>query len=629
MCMMDANRLELVHERVDDIPLIIGLAQQLRMPEILDRHLGNHGSHQGLRNGWLAVGWLAYILSEGDHRKYGVQEWGNQRATVLARLLQRPIRAVEFADDRLGGMLTRLSKPKTWQAIESDLWHCSLAVYDLACSSVRVDSTTVSGYHMPTPEGVMQYSRHSKDHRPDLAQLKLIAAAAQPVGHVLAGDVVAGQAADDPLYLPLIARVQAMLRRSGLLYVGDSKMAALATRASITAHKDYYLVPLPSTGETGKQIEAWVDAVVSGEQAATLCWDGERLLGGGYQFERPLRTRRGISVAVHRPPSGARGPRPCKRMTVGAGSPRPAGRRAHATLISLRVLSAAVAGERVEWTERVQVVRSLALARQQAQSLGKRLAKAEAALWALTPVPGKGKRQIREEAALQAAVASVLEQYGVTGMLDVSWQPQEKTRIRYVGPGRPGAKRPTYQQTQVRYVVTAVERDEAAVEQQRHRLGFRVQATTLPKEKMSLEETVVCYRGGWCLEREFHLLKDRPLGISPLHVWRDDQIIGLTHLLMLALRLFSLIEMRVRDGLTKEGEHVEGIYEGLPTHKTDRPTAPRILRLFARAQITLTRVDTGAAKQWHITPLSPILQKVVAYSGLSPSLYQRLAGNLS
>ena len=52
-----------------------------------------------------------------------------------------------------------------------------------------------------------------------------------------------------------------------------------------------------------------------------------------------LRTRRGIGVAVHRPPSGARGPRPYKRMTVGTGSPRPAGRRAHATLISLRVLS--------------------------------------------------------------------------------------------------------------------------------------------------------------------------------------------------------------------------------------------------------------------------------------------------
>ena len=55
----------LVHERIDDIPLLIGLAQKLRLPELLDRHLGNHGKHQGLSNGTLAAGWIAFILSRG------------------------------------------------------------------------------------------------------------------------------------------------------------------------------------------------------------------------------------------------------------------------------------------------------------------------------------------------------------------------------------------------------------------------------------------------------------------------------------------------------------------------------------------------------------------------------------
>ena len=34
-------------------------------------------------------------------------------------------------------------------------------------------------------------------------------------------------------------------------------------------------------------------------------------------------------------------------------------------------------------------------------------------------------------------------------------------------------------------------------------------------------------------ERNYHLLKDEPLGISPLFVRKEDQIIGLTHLLTL------------------------------------------------------------------------------------------------
>src|SRR3954452_18568634 len=69
------DTLTLVHERVDDIPLLIGLAQELNLSAVLDRHLGGHHLHQGLSNGWLATVWIAYILSEGDHRNATVQEW--------------------------------------------------------------------------------------------------------------------------------------------------------------------------------------------------------------------------------------------------------------------------------------------------------------------------------------------------------------------------------------------------------------------------------------------------------------------------------------------------------------------------------------------------------------------------
>ena len=44
------------HERVDDIPLISGLANKLHLAEVLDRHMGTHGLQQGLNNGPLAVG---------------------------------------------------------------------------------------------------------------------------------------------------------------------------------------------------------------------------------------------------------------------------------------------------------------------------------------------------------------------------------------------------------------------------------------------------------------------------------------------------------------------------------------------------------------------------------------------
>ena len=134
--------LHLRHERVDDIPLIIGLANRLQLAEVLNGHMGTHRLQQGLNNGQLAVGWLAYILSQADHRKSAVREWANARPHLLSHLLGQPIRAVEFSDDRLGGVLYRLSEDETWDAIECDLWTATVTVYEFELAGIRLDSTT-------------------------------------------------------------------------------------------------------------------------------------------------------------------------------------------------------------------------------------------------------------------------------------------------------------------------------------------------------------------------------------------------------------------------------------------------------------------------------------------------------
>ena len=136
-------------------------------------------------------------------------------------------------------ILKRLSAEDAWQGIEDELWQWSLVIHQLKLQGVRLDSTTSYGYHESSDKGVMQHG-YSKDKRPDLRQLKLMMAVAEPGGVPIACDVCSGEQADDPLYLPLIERVRRILRgRRGLLYTGDSKMAAFATRAAIVAHKDY------------------------------------------------------------------------------------------------------------------------------------------------------------------------------------------------------------------------------------------------------------------------------------------------------------------------------------------------------------------------------------------------------
>ena len=566
----------LTHERVDDIPLLIGLAQRLQLAEILDRHLGGHHLHQGLSNGTLALIWIAFILSESDHRKSTVQDWVARHQHTLSTLLKQPISDTDFTDDRLSIVLRRLSPAATWDALETDLWRATCDVSELPVERIRLDSTTAYGFHTAVEGGLMQRG-HSKDHRPDLPQLKLMAAAAEPSGQLIASEVYSGNAADDPLYVPMIHRLRRLLGKTGLLYTGDCKMSALATRADLVTHGDYYLTTLPQGEETPEGLESWITAVVAGNQEVQLLWQDRRLLGGGYEFERTVQ--------------------------------------------------AVVEGRAVTWTERVQVIRSHTLACAQDKTLEKRLGQAEAALRALTPPRGRGKRQIEDVATLEAAIATILRQYQVADLLEVQWHREEETRTTYVGPGRGGPGRLQRAETKVRHVITDVRRDVEAIAARRHRHGWRAQVTNAPLARLSLSESVVGYRAGWCLERDFHLLKDRPLGISPLWVRREDQIIGLTLLLTLALRLLTLFELLVRRGQAQRGEPLMGLYPGQASRKTDRPTGFRVLGAIARLEITLTWVDRPEGGCWHLTPLPELLIRVLSYLDLNPSIYERLADN--
>src|SRR5262249_31752343 len=159
-------------------------------------------------------------------------------------------------------------------------------------------------------------------------------------------------------------------------------------------------------------------------------------------------------------------------------------------------------------------------------------------------------------------------------------------RIKYVGRGRGGPNRPKTTHWDIRYRITVVRRAEAAIQQRVARMGWQVQVTNVPEKRLSLADSLWTYRGGWCGERRFHLLKDEPLGIRPFYVRRDDQIQGLTHLVTLALRVLMLFEVLVRRGQQESGAKLKGLYPGQAKQVTDRPTAKRVLGAISRAEIT-------------------------------------------
>ncbi len=76
-------QLTVTTERIDDVVLFLHVMMQMGLPELLNRHLPRHWKQEGLDWGWVIVIWLAYILSEGDHRKVVVRERVKQRLEAL------------------------------------------------------------------------------------------------------------------------------------------------------------------------------------------------------------------------------------------------------------------------------------------------------------------------------------------------------------------------------------------------------------------------------------------------------------------------------------------------------------------------------------------------------------------
>ena len=208
-------------ERIDDFPLLLEVMVRLGLPGLIDHHLRRHGLHQGLSWGWIATIWLAHILTQSNPRKQPVQSWVRQARETIERISGMQVHELDFTDDRLTLLLRRLSQPETWQAIETELGRSILRVYDLKAERVRLDATTVSGYHASGEDTLFQYG-NSKDD-PSLAQVKVMVAALDPLGLLLATQVVAGNQADDPLYVPAVDRVLQIIDGVGLLFVGDCR----------------------------------------------------------------------------------------------------------------------------------------------------------------------------------------------------------------------------------------------------------------------------------------------------------------------------------------------------------------------------------------------------------------------
>jgi transposase len=365
------------------------------------------------------------------------------------------------------------------------------------------------------------------------------------------------------------------------LFVGDGKMSALETRASLARHQDFSLSPLPLTGATAEAMDAWITAGVT---------QGER-----GEFARIMRTNdRGHQVLAA---EGYEFARTCE--------------------------APGDTGDAATWRERVLVMRSPRHADPQAAGWEKRLCQAETTRAALTPPRGRGKRHMTDEATLVAAIDLVRTEHRVHGLLRGTWHKQVEQSTQYGGRGRGSGHREKRVIEKTRSHMTHIARQADPIAALRQRFGWKAFVTKATPTQLSLQEAVLCSRHAYRVERIFHRLKSR-VHMAPLFVKLNDQIEGLTYWLTLGVRVLTVMEFVLRRSLQTEQTTLPSLHPENKHKMTDKPTAERILKACADVSLPIIKNAVGEEILRRLTSRSGLQEDILQRLGLATSLYGQL-----
>jgi len=383
-----------------------------------------------------------------------------------------------------------------------------------------------------------------------------------PLGLPLVCQPVAGNRADDGVYVPAYAAAAAALGTTAVLVVGESKMGALGTRGHMVAGGSCSLCAYRPPSAT-EELAAWREQAL--RRAAT--WQG---------------------LEHVTPKTGA----------VLSEVMMDEWEREHSW-------THPVTQQRHTWSERVLVVRSSAYQagrrRRRARALT-RLTDDWVMLW---QAPRRGRKRYRSRQELERTVAERIARAGLTGVV------QTAVAQEMLPDGT------------TRWVVSAVWGHLAAWQALGDRLGWQVYVTTTTKTHYRAPALVMSYHQHALEERGCSRLKPRNLRIRPVSLRDETRLVGLLWLLCLALRVLTLTEYRWRTALAERGATLAGLNPASRAQSTSRPTTERVLAVFT--SIPLTTIGTEGGSSHHVTPLNATQRHILALLELPDTLYERLA----
>jgi len=514
-------------EHIGGIPYIFETLKELQIIRILNDVYSPHRNWVGLPIGETIAFWICYCLTENDHRMCPLEKWVTTKKNLLEKLIGSPFSPKCFTDDHLARILSLLHDNELWNRFESELNRSTLRIYGLTNENiVRLDMTTVNSNGIVSENGIIQFG-NSKDDS-SLPQIKIVLSVLDVLGLPLTVSVVPGNCADDPLYIPAMEQVKKSTGQSGLLFVGDCKMGAIATRLHSVMNDDYYLCPLSevshSTQEIHSAIKAHQESNLSFTQVSRTYYDGsDAIIAEGFE----------------------------KTMSY----------------------SMEHEGKNITWEERLIYAKSFAHAKKFRLLFDEQVKTAFIEIKSMNK-RGKGRAIYRTIEEAKEKVTAILGDKRLTDVFDVEY-------IEHISetPKRKYGDKPARMERSTRIEVKPTINLPALLKAQ-ELLGWRVYVTNKPENELSMQDVVLTYRDQYIIEHQFHRLKGKALSLAPMFIQRDDRIDGLVKFLTIVMRPLVIIEKKVRDSLKRRGQGLSGLFEYNPTKIVNYPRTEKIIEFF-------------------------------------------------
>jgi len=569
---------ELIQQHIGSAPVLKALIQKMGCIPIIDRNLPVDPRRVGPTHGEAVAGMVACLL-QGICALYRMEQFAVEEPVL--RTLFPHYDAKAWHDDRLGDTLDAI-----WEfgpgALQGAVTAHLLQVFNIRVDQIHYDTTSfkVFGRYETSdetaaaqetgkggPPGEPATARppvrlvpgHSKDHRPDLNQVKGSLAVSADGGVPLLWEAQDGNRADVSTYVEYWLKVQAVVGRTDFLFIGDCKLAAHDNLIAIIQHQGRFLAPLPGYAGLQRQLEEWV---LTNTVEDLLPWREASGKAGWYRgFCRPY---------------------------------------------------ALVDGEGRQYPCTVHLVFNPRLRSEKHASLERRLQKTQAFLEGL---PKRlGKRALKSREAMEQALEAILKRYHTRDFLTYRLVPITTMRKQYRGRGRPGADASYAEVAQVQWTLEWQWCPEA-IENAKWLGGYFPLITNDPT--LTTARALHIYKEQYHPEQRFKWLKGAGI-LAPVLLKKPHRIEAFFLVVGLVLQLLTLVEREVACRLTASGKPLIGLKPNrLPDY---RPKTEALLHVFRHVTVTQVVLAEHPA-EIVMSPLNLLQTRVLQLLGLEESIY--------